>query len=328
MNAIAPILNRQEFLPATDAGWHALRACDVTSTDCPALFHLSPYTTAFELWHAKKAGSVEVLDPSDRMLWGSRLQDAIAAGIAEDQGLVVRPMREYIRLVGEGIGASFDWAIEDALPSSPFRQVFIDHGPGVLEIKNVDWLAFRNGWVVENDFIEAPPHIEVQVQHQQLVSGRRWSLLGAFVGGNRYELLERRADPMVHAGIRAKVAEFWQSIEAGIAPDPVMPDDAEAVIRMHQFAEPGKLFDARGTDVAVMIADYARIRGEARDLDELSKVRKAELLQRIGDAEKVLVDGYSVSAGMTGPAEIAAFTRAGFRNFRVTAKKAGKAAAE
>lgn len=320
MNAIVP--NRQEFLPETDAGWHALRACDVTSTDCPALFNLSPYQTNFELWHAKKAGTVEIIDPNDRMLWGTRLQDAIAAGIAEDQGLVVRRAPEYVRIVGEGIGASFDFEIVDALPSSPFATTFANLGPGILEIKNVDWLAFRNGWMVEADYIEAPPHIEIQVQHQQLAKGRAWSLLGALVGGNRYELLERRADPLVHAGIRARVADFWRSIEEGRAPDPIMPNDAEAVIRMHQFAAPGKLLDARDKpEVIAMIADYARVKSEARDLEEIAKVRKAELLQAIGDAEKVLVDGYSVSAGMTGPAEIAAFTRQGFRNLRVTAKK-------
>lgn len=333
MNAV--VLNRQEFLPETEAGWHALRAQDITSTDAPALFNLSPYQTAFELWHAKRDQVVATIDPNDRMLWGTRLQDAIAAGIAEDQGLVVRPMREYMRILGVGIGSSFDFAIEAALESSPFYATWREHGPGILEIKNVDFLAFRNGWTVEDDFVEAPPHIEIQVQHQQLAAGRNWSLLGALIGGNRYELIERRADLAVHAGIVNKARDFWQSIRDGIAPDPVMPDDAEAVIRMHQFAEPGKLLDARDKPaVAAMIAEYAATRRQLADLEEQSKVRKAELLQAIGDAEKVLVDGFSVSAGLVGPSAGTLVTpdmvgqtiggRSGYRLLRVTAKK-GKA---
>lgn len=319
-------MNRQIFHPESEAGWHALRATDLTSTDAAALFGLSPYKTPFELWHEKKAGQPVEISQNDRMLWGNRLQDAIAEGIAEDQGLVIRPMREYVRLGGLRIGSSFDFDIEGVLPKSPFADTFAALGPGILEIKNVDWLAFRNGWTVEDDFVEAPTHIEIQTQHQQLVAGRGWSLIGALVGGNRYEVIERRADAEVHAGILAKAAEFWRSIDTNSPPPPVMPEDAEAVIRMHGFAEPGKLYDARNdAEIASAIADYARLKREAKDIDEIAQVRKAEILQRIGDAEKVLVDGFSVSAGMVGPAEVS-YTRAGYRNFRVTAKKPGKAA--
>lgn len=324
-------MNRQSFHPESEAGWHALRAVDLTSTDAAALFGLSPYKTPFELWHEKKAGAPVEIDQNDRMLWGSRLQDAIAAGIADDQGLVIRPMREYVRLQGQRVGSSFDFEIEGVLPRSPFARHFEQHGPGILEIKNVDWLAFRNGWVVDDGFIEAPPHIEIQTQHQQLVAGREWSIIGALVGGNRYELLHRGADHDVHAGILAKAAEFWRSIDTNTPPPPVMPDDADAVIRMHGFAEPGKLYDAKArndTEIAGMLADYVRLGREASDIEEIRKVRKAELLQRIGDAEKVLVDGYSVTAGMVAPTTVS-YERAGYRNFRVTPKKpaAGKAAA-
>lgn len=316
-------MNRQTSIPESEAVWHALRAQDITSTDAPALFNLSPYQTRFELWHAKKAGEVQVIDPNDRMLWGTRLQDAIADGIAEDQRLVVRRMPEYMRIPEARIGSSFDFEIEGVLPGSPFAPIFDELGPGILEIKNVDWLAFRNGWTIEDDFIEAPPHIEVQVQHQQLVAGRRWSLLGALVGGNRYELLERRADESVHRGIIAGARAFWASIDAGQAPDPVMPDDADAVIAMNQFAEPGKLYDASNdAAVATLVREYHQYGEEKRRAEEAQNVRKAELLAAIGDHEKVLLDGFSVSCGMVGPAEIAAYTRKGYRLVRVTPKKA------
>lgn len=330
-------MNRQTFHPESEAGWHALRAQDITSTDAPALFGLSPYQTKFELWHGKKAGEVQVIDPNDRMLWGNRLQDAIADGIAQDQKLRVRKMPEYIRIPGARIGSSFDFEIIEALPGSPFAPIFDELGPGILEIKNVDWLAFRNGWTIADDFIEAPPHIEVQVQHQQLVAGRRWSLIGALVGGNRYELLERRADESVHRGILAGARAFWASIDAGQAPDPVMPDDADAVIAMNQFSEPGKLYDARGdASLATLVSEYHRFGEAKRDAEEQQKIRKAELLAKIGDHEKVIgLDGFSVSCGLVGPSAGTLVTpdmvgttiggRSGYRLVRITAKKSTKA---
>lgn len=326
-------MNRQVFHPESDAGWHALRAQDITSTDCPALFGLSPYKTPFELWHEKKAGERIEFADNDRMKWGRRLEAIVAAGILEDRDWCGRPMKEYMRLPEHRIGCSFDWRIH-----APIRHAPQPDGSGigeydgdtpddaVLEIKTVDFLAFRDGWTIDEGFIEAPTHIELQVQHQMLVSGLRQAYIGVMVGGNRIEVIERRADDAVHAGIVAKAAEFWQSIADNRAPPPVMPEDAEAVIRMYGFAEPGKLYDARkDAEIASAIADYARLKREAKDIDEIAQVRKAEILQRIGDAEKVLVDGFSVSAGMVGPTEVA-YTRPGYRNFRVTAKKPGKAA--
>ena len=77
-----------------------------------------------------------------------------------------------------------------------------------------------------------------------LCSGLDRAYIGVMVGGNRIEVLERKADLAVHAGILAKAKAFWLSIDEDKAPDPVMPEDAAAVIRMNSYAEPGKLYDA------------------------------------------------------------------------------------
>lgn len=350
-------MNRQTIIPESEADWLQLRTQDLTSTDVAALFGLSPYKTLFELWHEKQAGEVVRIADNDRMRWGRRLEASVAAGIAEDQGWAIRPFNEYMRLPEHRVGSSFDFRIL-ANPPIEIRAGGMNRGPlvldhiqrgadtipvvatedAILEIKTVDLFAFRDGWTIEEGFIEAPAHIEIQVQHQMLVSGLPRAYIGVLVGGNRIEVIERQADPQVHAGILAKAREFWQSIADGRAPDPVMPDDAEAVIRMRQFAEPGKLYDARSdAATASAIADYARLKAQAAELEEQAKVRKAEILQAIGDAEKVLLDGYSVSAGLVGPSAGTLVTpemvgtyiggRAGYRLFRVQPKKAKAVAA-
>jgi putative phage-type endonuclease len=313
--AVAPPLTRISITPDNEEHWLSLRSHDLTSTDVAALFGLSPYKTPFELWHEKKAAEIVRLQDNPRMAWGRRLESAVAHGIAEDMGWSARPFKDYMRIPEHRIGASFDFMVQD-------RAGVDDSAAAILEIKCVDFLAFRDGWTIDEDFIEAPPHIELQVQHQMLVSGLSRAYIGVLVGGNRIEVIERQADPQVHAGILARAAQFWSDLKAGIAPPPVMPDDAAAVIAMNQYAAPGKLLDARSDPaIKAAIEDYARIKAEARDLNEIAEVRKAELLQLIGDAEKVLVDGYSVSAGLVGPAMIEAFERKGYRNLRVTKKK-------
>lgn len=325
-------MQRQFITPADEESWLQLRTSDLTSTDVAALFGLSPYKTRLQLWEEKRAGQVVRIEESDRMKWGKRLESAVALGIAADRDWSVRPFKEYGRLPELRLGSSFDFRIllDPVPPGIP--NIFDGNSDAILEVKTVDFLAFRNGWTIEDDYVEAPAHIELQVQHQMLVSGLRRAYIGVLIGGNRIEVLEREADDEVHAGIIAAAAQFWTSVDEGIEPAPSMPRDAETIIRRHQFAEPGKLIDARGDErIASLVRQYDGLGRQAKSIEEERAVVKAELLSAIGDAEKVLLDGFSVSAGLVGPSLGTLVTaemvgtyvgaRSGFRNLRVTAKK-------
>jgi len=311
-----------EIIPfTTEEAWLAERQRDVTSTESAALFGMSPYTTAFELWHRKRSGTAPEFKVNDRMKWGNRLEAAIAHGIAEEQGWEIKPLKEYMRDPDARMGSSFDFVITNL------------GEPVHLEIKNVDYLAFRDGWIEHDDgSMEAPEHIEMQVQHQMAVSGFKRAFIGAFVGGNRGVVIERQRDDDVIKAIRAKVAAFWKTVDAGEEPDPVMPDDADAVIRLNQYAEPGKILDASSDEeIARLVTEYREAAAAEKNAAEDKEVAKAKLLEAIGDAEKVLLPGFSISAGMmadTPPtlitAEMVGTTyggRKGYRNLRITAKK-------
>ena len=311
-----------EILPFTDEQtWLTARQRDVTSTESAALFGMSPYVTHFELWHRKHSGTAPEFKTNERMRWGNRLEAAIAHGIAEEQGWEIRPMKEYMRDPDARLGSSFDFVITNL------------GEPVHLEIKNVDYLAFRDGWIEHEDgSIEAPEHIEMQVQHQMAVSGFKRAFIGAFIGGNRGVVIERERDEDVIRAIRAKVAEFWRTVDAGQEPDPVMPEDAEAVIRMHQYAEPGKILDASGdAEIARLVEVYRQASAAEKNATEDKEAAKARLLAAIGDAEKVLLPGYTVSASMIADTPPTLITpemvgtsyggRKGYRNLRVNTRK-------
>ena len=46
----------QTITPSSKQDWLKARTEDITSTEVSALFGISPYTTAFELWHRKHDG--------------------------------------------------------------------------------------------------------------------------------------------------------------------------------------------------------------------------------------------------------------------------------
>lgn len=302
------------ILPESEAHWLDLRTQVVTSTEVAALFDQSPYMTAFELWH-RKAGKLDSsFQETERTRWGTRLQDAIALGVAEDNGWTVRRMDEFAMDRDLRMGSSFDFCLTDGKSDAP---------AAILEVKNVDhWIA-REGWIVERDgtedYIEAPVHIEMQMQHQMLVSGVDRCHLAALVGGNRILLSEREPDPVVQGAIKDAVAEFWASVDSGVAPEPNFDRDAEVVHRLYGYAESGKIAEA-SEKVAALAVEQAELGRSIKELESRRDALKAEILTEIGDAEKVTWDGGSISAGMVAEAEVA-YTRKAYRNFRVNLKK-------
>ena len=303
-------MTRETLKPASHDNWLQLRAGNINSTEISSLFGISPYMTEFELWHMKREAKVTSIDDNERMLWGRRLQEAIAVGVAADQGWDVRPMDEYIRLPEQRLGSSFDFAINEE---------------GILEIKNVDSLVYRDGWLVDGDDIQAPAHIELQLQHQLLVSGRPYGCIAALVGGNRVAIINRQADPAVHQAILNKAAKFWASIEANTPPSPDFVKDAQFIASLYNLAEPGKILDASGdADIASMAKRDKELQEAGKRIDEERAEIKARILMRIGDVEKVIGEGFTVSCGVQGPTQIEAHERSGFRRFRITWKKEKK----
>jgi putative phage-type endonuclease len=319
-------MNRETITPENEAHWLSMRKQDITSTESAALFGLSPYMTEYELYHRKKSGDVPEFEVNTRMKWGTALEAAIAHGIAAENGWTIVPLKSYKRLPDLRIGSSFDFVITNH-PSGELAH---------LEVKNVDFLAFRDGWIEHDDgFIEAPAHIELQVQHQMMVSGFSKSYIGALIGGNRGLVIERERDDAVIASLQAKIAKFWTRVDSGDEPPPIYPDDAAAIIAQLSYSEPGKILDATSdATITALCAEYKDAAARQKNAEEDKKVAQAKLLTLIGDAEKVLADGFKVSATMIADSPGTEITaemigtsygaRSGYRRLTITPAKGTK----
>lgn len=302
------------FITKSKEEWLRLRAEDLTSTDIAALFDISPYLSKFELWHRKKNRTVGEMLETERMKWGNRLQESIATGIAKDNGWIIDGINGgkldnfYQRIEELKIGSSYDYFV-----SGP------DIERSILEIKNVDSLAFKEGWEVSEDAVEAPLHIELQVQYQLLVSGLKKAYIGALIGGNRVVLIERKADSAVHNSIIQKAAEFWKSIKDCEEPAPDFKRDASFIKSLYQAVSPEKTIQANER-IEELVKRYKVAADEAKAAEEEKDAFKAELLTLIGDAEKVKGEGFSISANLVGPCHVE-YERAGYRNMKITYKK-------
>lgn len=302
-------MKRQVITPANKEEWLKERLKDITSTEMSALFGISPYETEFELWHKKKNQELTLIEENDRMKWGSRLESSIAKGLAEDEGWEIRKKDEYIRLLDIRAGASFDFEI---LP-----------GDRLFEIKNVDALMFKEGWEMdESGNIEAPLHIELQVQAQLFVSGAKSAIIGALIGGNRVVKIEREPDEGIFARMEEKVFNFWRSIEKNKPPEPNFIKDAEFISKLYKRANDGEVLDITGnSEIENLATLYSGFAAQEKAAREQKQALKAEMLMKLGRASKAIGQGFSISCGETKKTEVPAHTRESYRNFKIYWKK-------
>lgn len=308
--------------PKDEAHWLELRKKDITSTDVAALFNLSSYCTPFELWHRKKSQDDVEYEEKEWTKWGKRFEDSIARGVAEDEGWIVEPFKDYVRIPELRMGASFDYTIMEPDGTEGFGHAQKWKRAGLLEIKNVFHMIFNQQWEKDDDGnYEAPPHIELQVQHQLMVSGLPYGYICAMVGGNKVILIKREPDLEIFALIRSKVAEFWDSIEANKEPEPDFQRDTKAISQLYNVAEPGRVYDAFGDDdMFKLVQNYIRAGAIIKEQDSIREEIKNRIITMAGDSEKVAHDLYSITMG-TVPGKEISYYRKPYRMFKINPKK-------
>ena len=295
------------IIPENKEHWLEMRSKNISSTEIASLFGIGKYSTPFELWNQKKGNYTVAFEGNERSEWGLALQDSIAAKFAKDNNLNIRRMDEYIFDDVNHIGASFDFAIDN---------------DGLIEVKNVDGIVFKNEWSENSDgALEAPMHIEAQIQQELYCSQRKYCWLVVLVGGNKLVSVKRTRDEAVISAILEKVSEFWRSIESNTPPDPNFEADAEFIGKLFGYAEHGKVLNIfEDSSMTLQAHEYKRLGDIVKDATEKRDAIKAEFLTKISDAEKCIGNGFSIDCGITAGAHIE-FDRAPFRRFKISWKK-------
>lgn len=321
----------------------AERSTHVGASEVAALFGRHPYLTEFELWHLK-AGNLPAddLTSSDRVFWGVILENAIGAGIAAKTGWKLRKVTEYVKHATiAGMGSSPD-----------FETVDHPRGRGTVQVKNVDAQVFRS-W----EDGKPPMVYQLQVQHEIACGGYDWGVLACLVGGNQLELFDYEPHPGSIARIEAAVTKFWESVRAGVPPQPDFQRDLETLRGLYSATESGKVLDlssagvapacddpgaqdeAKDPDVeaaeaeqlrragafAKACASYVSASAEIKAATEIKEAAQAEILTLIEDAAVAIGDGFKVSTWPVASGEVS-YTRAAYRGMRVSDLSADKPA--
>lgn len=278
-----------ETIPVTDKqSWLQARLQDVTSTEVSALYDLSPYRTEFDLYQEKRNQTIVEISDNERMRWGRNLESAIAHGVAENMGWDISKFDVYMRNKETRLGSSFDYKIHS-----------IEDGDGILEIKNVDAVAYRQNWKDDGVNIEGPEHIELQIQHQMEVANLDWTALVCLVGGNTQKIIYRDRDRQIGKDLTEKVKAFWNRVDAGTPPKIDYLRDAEYIIKKLRNQADAGIVLAADEDMDKLVDEYDTVSREYYSLGKTRDAIKAQILDLSQNASKIISANGTISCGMS-----------------------------
>lgn len=272
--------------------WLKERAKDITSSDVSSLFELSEYKTPFQLWMNKRH---EIWDSFKTTLtfWGNQNERSIADGFSKIYGFGIDHIDCYIRCPEHRIGSSFDFLIDrktkpaitlDDLDITKDRLTMLSmlekHGEGLLEIKNVDFWKHSKEWQKD----EATPYIELQLQHQMLVSGKKWGVIFGLVGGNTPKLIIREANERKQEQILNRCASFWKS-QAEQRPPAKTEKDFEDLNKLSRAYNEDILDASENSVIEHLVEEHEKERAIRDQAITRMEGIKYNLFEEIGDAK-------------------------------------------
>lgn len=264
------------------------RAQHVGGSEVSALFDANPWLTHFELWHRKNgtistpefnAVSDDGAPENERIYWGVKLEAAIIEAAMERYGYAEREPADGPISNGKGLGGH------------PDRRMICPHrGPGIVEVKMVDWLA-RKGW---GD--EPPLNYLLQGNTYAGLDRVAWFDLVVLVGGNKLERFQYEFRPKLFTEAEKRTGEFWASVAAGVPPKPDYTRDGSVIAELYTESD-GTLVDLRGDNLAqIAAAEFLIADAESKAAAKRRDAAKAELMEKLGAHETALLEGFVVKA--------------------------------
>ncbi len=182
--------------------WLAVRKQGIGSSDAASAVGLNPYKSQLELWLEKTDQDAELPkpDPNDEtspMYWGTLLEPIVAAHYTKRTGHKVRRVNAVLQ------HPHHPWMLANI-----DREVIGASDVQILECKT----AGMNGAKLWRDGV--PEYVQLQVQHQLGVTGKRAADVAVLICGNELKAqtgLSRQAEPCRLCG-HVTPAPRWTSL--------------------------------------------------------------------------------------------------------------------
>lgn len=291
--------------------WLRARRRGLTGSEVAAILGLHPYKSALEVY-ADKVGAEVDSDVAEVALWGQLFEPAILAEYGRRSGRIVIPSGELLQSREREWWLVTPDGVQLEGPNMPPWAV----GPGLAEVKTTGMGA---AW-----YEELPGYVQVQVQHQMLVTGALWATVPWLPFPERkLDWLDIEPHREFQAMLGEKCDGFWLRVLERRPPDP----DGSGSARNAILALNPRLDDEiiEFDEGAIEIADELEAINDAvRELEARKDLINNRVLHTLGAQKAALLpDGRYFNSWITDPSSskcscgLVHSTRKGFRACRL-----------
>ncbi len=255
----------------------------ISGTQSAMLFGLSPYGTPWSLYQWIRTGAEAPFEVNDRSEIGRALQAPILARVAAKIGMEVldNAADEYTRHPEHPVGCT-----RDGLVWHPSR------GKGLVQVKCVAWDQMK-AW--EED--RAPPHVEIQLQHEMLAEQATWGMIAVWLGGGILRLYDRAPSRVWQDRIVSEARAMFARVAADDPPE-MFGAQTEADMLDALYPErpkKGAVIENDSVELAADCASYianGEIENDAKKARSRSRIR---ILGALGEAEVIAHPDYWIT---------------------------------
>ena len=255
--------------------WLTVRKNGIGSSDAAAAVGLNPYQSQLELWMIKtgREGNLPKIDPNDEtspMYWGTLLEPIVAAHYTRRTGNRVRK----INAVLQHPDADKHWMLANI-----DREVYGANEVQILECKT----AGEFGSKLWRDGV--PEYVQLQVQHQLAVTGKRTADVCVLVCGQEIRIHRIERDDELIVRLIELERQFWNYVETDTQPRADGSDSADTALRALYPHDRGNTLDLRADrNMSAAFADLVSVRDEILNREAVAAELKQRIQQCMGDA--------------------------------------------
>ncbi|AJG21164.1 YqaJ viral recombinase family protein [Cupriavidus basilensis] len=292
MNALEPAQARPsrpalKLVKTTDLSrtdWLAVRRTGIGGSDAAAAVGLNPYKSQLELWLEKTGRDADLPkpDPNDTteaVYWGTLLEPIVAAAYTQQTGHRVRKVNAVLQH-----------------PTIPFMLANLDRevvgvpDVQILECKTAGEFGARH-W---QDGV--PEYVQLQVQHQLAVTGKRAADVAVLLCGQKLEVHRIERDDDLISRLIPLEAQFWRYVETDTPPPGDGSESADRALRCLYPRDSGATADfSEDRQLSTVFADLVALRAEIGAREQVAAKLKLTLQQAMGDTSRALFETGEVS---------------------------------
>ena len=274
-----PALKLVKTLDLSREDWLSVRRNGIGSSDAAAAVGLNPYKSQLALWMEKTGrddlfAPIDVNDESTPLYWGTLLEPIVAAHYTKRTENRVRRVNAVLQH-----------------PDHPWMLANLDREVvGVPEVQILECkTAGIQGARLWKDGV--PEYVQLQVQHQLAVTGKRAADVAVLIGGQELQIHRIKRDDLLIERLVQLEEVFWGYVQSDVAPPVDGSDSADKALRCLYPNDVGSTLDlTQDLEMSATFSDLLAVRQQLESQGKLEALLKQRIQQKLGDASKAVFE--------------------------------------